>query len=308
MKVSIIVPSFNQGNYIQRTLDSIYSQNYLNLEVIIVDGNSTDETFEVVKNYRPKPDVVIFEEDNGQSDAINKGLLRATGDVVGWINSDDLLEENCINKIVQAFSDDDLLDFVYGDVLFIDNNDTKLFLLKGRRVKVPNILYSLDVPIPQQGSFWRKRFIDSMPYFLNTNYHFVLDRDLFLRTCLTARVLYLDAVLGRFRLHEFSKSVSQQREWLVEIPLLYSEVIAKCGPMFYSLKPERLKRRITAMVNLYFSLEWLKLGSLRKSLFFVLKAHYFDFFILIHSNFFFKIMEFSKKLLKRMKLLLAYDA
>jgi len=102
-KISIVTPSFNQGQYLEETIGSIINQKYPNLEYIVIDGGSTDNSVEIIKKYEKHLSYWVSEKDNGQSDAINKGINRITGDVFNWINSDDLLEEGALLKIGEAY-------------------------------------------------------------------------------------------------------------------------------------------------------------------------------------------------------------
>ena len=104
-KISIITPSYNRGKFIEQTILSILDQGYPNLEYIIIDGGSTDETVEIIRKYENRLSYWISEKDNGQSDAINKGFIRATGEVINWINSDDYMEPGSLAKIAESFRD-----------------------------------------------------------------------------------------------------------------------------------------------------------------------------------------------------------
>src|SRR5690554_6525455 len=112
MKTSIITPAFNQGNFIEETIDSMLSLGYSYLEYIIVDGGSTDNSLEVIKKYEKHLHYCVSEPDRGQSHAINKGLKRATGDIINWINSDDYLEPGALKTIAEAFENPDTNVFI----------------------------------------------------------------------------------------------------------------------------------------------------------------------------------------------------
>ena len=103
LRVSIVTPSYNQGQFIEETILSVLNQSYKNIQYILVDGGSTDNTMEIVNKYKGEIDVIIHEKDKGQSDAINKGFKLSDGVLVGWINSDDILYPDCIEKIVDLF-------------------------------------------------------------------------------------------------------------------------------------------------------------------------------------------------------------
>src|SRR5258708_2733800 len=97
-RITVITPSFNQGRFIEETIRSVLQQGYPNLEYIIMDGGSTDNTVEIIRKYESLLAYWVSERDNGQSNALNKGLSRATGDIIGWLNSDDLSTEDCFQN------------------------------------------------------------------------------------------------------------------------------------------------------------------------------------------------------------------
>lgn len=136
-RVSIITPSYNQGEFIEETINSVISQTYENIEYLIIDGASTDSTLKVIAKYSSSISKVISEKDAGQSDAINKGIRLATGDLITWLNSDDLLEPQAIEQAVSTFIEYPEIDFVYGDVKLIDEDSNQIGLLKGDRLELP---------------------------------------------------------------------------------------------------------------------------------------------------------------------------
>ena len=117
--VTIITPSYNQGRFIRETIESVLNQDYENIEYIIVDGQSTDETLKIIKQYNGKLSY-ISEKDNGQSDAINKGFKMAHGEIVAWLNSDDVYEPGCIKRAVREFEKNSRLGLIYGDGYILD--------------------------------------------------------------------------------------------------------------------------------------------------------------------------------------------
>jgi len=119
--VSVITPSFNQGKFIKETILSVFSQNYDNIEYIIMDGGSTDNTLNVIRKFGKKLKC-ISEPDYGQADAVNKGFLLAKGEILGWLNSDDTLNPGALDRIVKQFTKDPHLIMVYSDANFIDKD------------------------------------------------------------------------------------------------------------------------------------------------------------------------------------------
>lgn len=224
-KVSIVTPSYNQGEYLEKTIDSVLSQTYSNIEFIIVDGCSTDSTAKVLQKYRDTIAHIIVEKDTGQANAINKGLKIASGDLLTWLNSDDLLQPYAIEKVVLEFENNPTIDFVYGDIKLIDQVGVDLSYLRGSRISKPSVFYELDLPIPQQGSTWRRSVTEKIGL-LDERWHYVLDREFFLRICLSHNVKYMHGViLGSFRQHNQSKSIKMKDSWISELPAMYLSLV-----------------------------------------------------------------------------------
>jgi glycosyltransferase involved in cell wall biosynthesis len=181
-KISIVTPSFNQGRFIEETIRSVLLQNYPNLEYIIIDGGSTDESVEIIEKYAPWIQYWITEKDNGQSHAINKGFKVASGDVIGWINSDDFLLENALFAVANGYAKNpDSIGWV-GTCKFTD---------KIGRVKTEDRppVFSADLsfaaygdkPYICQPSCFFSRSAFTNVGMLNEELHYVMDVDLWLR-------------------------------------------------------------------------------------------------------------------------------
>jgi glycosyltransferase involved in cell wall biosynthesis len=219
--VSIITPSYNQGMYLSETIESVLSQTYANIEYIIVDGKSTDSTPQVLAKYKDLVSVIVSEEDHGQANAINKGIRLANGEIVGWLNSDDILYADSISAIVQVFIDNPGVDVVYGNVDYGSSIDQITHTLHGHEFEFINAFRRLSIPIPQQGCLWRRSAIEKCGL-LNEDWHYVLDRDLFIRLADRCSLAYLNREMGLFRSHPYSKSILMNINWSRELIQLYS--------------------------------------------------------------------------------------
>src|ERR1700733_11361468 len=127
LKISVITPSYNQGQFIEETILSVLNQDYDNTEYIVIDGGSTDNTVEIIKKHENKLAYWVSEKDNGQSHAINKGFKLATGDIICWINSDDILIQGALKRVSQYFSDNPDKLIVNGYTMRIDSTSNILF-------------------------------------------------------------------------------------------------------------------------------------------------------------------------------------
>src|SRR6187431_735936 len=126
-KISVVVPSYNQGQYLEETILSIFNQQYPNLEVFVVDGGSKDNSVDIIKKYEQHLTWWVTEKDKGQSDAINKGFARVTGEIVTWLCSDDLFTKGTLKRVAEIFSElPDNVGLIYGGAtLFGDNMKSK---------------------------------------------------------------------------------------------------------------------------------------------------------------------------------------
>ena len=234
--VSVIIPSFNQGIYIEQTLLSVFSQDYPNIEVIVVDNCSTDSTSDILSLYHDRIDLLIVEPDKGQSDAINKGFTHASGSFLTWLNSDDYFySSRSISEVMNVFAKNNSLDFVYSNV-FLTYESKKPCLLRGERFSFNRQFSSLRVPIPQQCSILRKSvFTNGIRLDCSLNY--LLDRDFFLRISEKYSIFHLNLPLACFRQHSQAKSFSSTDNWANEFLTLYSYYYSDNSP-FDNLPPK----------------------------------------------------------------------
>jgi hypothetical protein len=203
--VSLVTPSFNQGHYLQRTIESVLTQNYPRLEYIIQDGGSTDDTQAILEQYRPHLTHVTSMPDKGQADAINKGFKQSSGDIMAWLNSDDLLLPGTMAYVVNYFQTHPHVDVVYGHRIIVDENDLEIgrWVLPGHD---EHVLAWADY-VPQETLFWRRRIWEKTGGYLDATYQFAIDWELLLRFQRAgATFVRLPRFLAAFRVHDQQKT------------------------------------------------------------------------------------------------------
>jgi glycosyltransferase involved in cell wall biosynthesis len=207
-KLSIVMPTLNQGEYIEEAIRSVICQNYPNLQFVIIDGGSTDATVEVIKKYESDIYYWISEPDLGQSDAINKGFAKCDGEVFNWINSDDFYEKESFLKLATHFLDDDV-DIICGlEYGFRDYNARTIS--KGSTIHHDLENTILSGHIDQPATFWRRSVFESLGA-ISIDLHYAMDSEMWLRYLLKygqSRIKKVPDVLVNFRYHLFSKTVS----------------------------------------------------------------------------------------------------
>jgi glycosyltransferase involved in cell wall biosynthesis len=220
-KISIITASYNQGHFIEETIRSVLLQGYPNLEYIVIDGGSTDNTLKILKRYQSEISVCISEPDNGQSHALNKGFHLATGEILAWLNSDDLYFPNTLRDVALAF-DSQPVDIVIGGCQTI-RNFSRLPIMTSHHCTLPMnkmTLLSFEKMLDFQGSwlkgdfffqpevFWTKQIWDKVGSRVDEKLHFAMDYELWLRlTKAKARILHIPENLAIFRIHDRQKTI-----------------------------------------------------------------------------------------------------
>jgi len=207
-KISIVTPSYNQGRFIERTIRSIVDQQYPGLEYIVQDGASTDETLEVLGRFEESIASVESARDGGLANGLNLGFARTTGEIMGYLNSDDLLLPGALNCVARFFDANPKIDVVYGHRIVIDEYDGEI----GRWVLPPHddeVLSWADY-VPQETLFWRRQVWDAVGGSVDETFQFAVDWDLLIRFREAgARMARLPRFLGAFRVHPHQKTSSQ---------------------------------------------------------------------------------------------------
>lgn len=241
-KISIVTPSFNQGKYLEQTILSVIGQNYPNLEYIIIDGGSTDGSVEIIKKYEKYLTYWVSEKDEGQSDAINKGLKRTTGDIFNWINSDDYYEKDIFFHLAEIFSDN-TISAVCGKSMLFGNN--KKMLAEGTFIDKNDLLKTFCMcHIEQPATFFRSKVIREIGL-LSACLHYVMDKELWLKYLFRfgiEQIKKINDVFVNFRLHPHSKTSQSNIDFYSEYAtLLYSLAKKKKYNVLCKLLEEKYK-------------------------------------------------------------------
>lgn len=213
-RISIVTPNLNQGQYLEETIRSVLLQGYPNLEYIIMDGGSRDDSLKIIEKYKRWLTYWESKPDKGQSHAINKGFANATGDWFGYLNSDDLYECCALNRLSDVFSAQEDVRLIAGACTIFEGQKTKrIFKPWWPRDLSYYIKETYSSTFAQPSSFWDKSsYVEAGGF--DESFHYCLDREFFLRLGLIGiRPYCMDAVLSRFREHINSKTINQSADF-----------------------------------------------------------------------------------------------
>lgn len=213
MRISIVIPSFQQRAFLEETLRSVLDQNHGGLELIVVDGGSTDGTTELLKKYESELAWWVSEEDGGQADAINKGLRRVTGEVWSYLNSDDLLAPGCLARIAECFADEKVKWIGAVSTIF-DGEGERGRIVPAKPARRKDCLTPWNRPMEHvfpcsNVCFMRREIIERCGLF-DESYHYSMDMEYYVRATFAGfEMLRLPDVLGHWRWHESSKTLRE---------------------------------------------------------------------------------------------------
>lgn len=250
--VSIVTPSFNQGAFIAQTITSVLTQDYPHIEYIVVDAGSSDGTLEILRDFGDRVRW-ISEPDRGQSDAINKGWRSAQGEIIAWLNADDVYQAGAIRRVVAFFREHPDIDLVYGDCDYIDEQGRVIGRHPARSANGADVLCSPVSIIAQPAAFLRRRLLESVGY-LDESLHCLLDTEYWMRVVARHHIGYLPAGLAAFRRHADSKSARQAARFDEERERVYERFFASpdLPDSILRLKRKAMSTVYTRIANTYF--------------------------------------------------------
>jgi len=248
-KISIITPSLNQDKFIEECILSVRNQSYANKEHIIIDGGSSDGTLSILKKYSDSI-YWISELDRGQSDAINKGFRMASGDLIGWLNADDIYEPNIFGTVSDYFNRNPEIDMLYGDFKLINESGETIRLIQEYNFDYKALKFGIN-SIAGQAVFFKKSILKNTG-FLDINLHYAMDYELWTRISKDFNIQHIPQVLGNFRLYSNCKSVAHPEKTKKEMDIILKRIHGKLGIKFYLVNLYyRYKRKIIKTLRLF---------------------------------------------------------
>lgn len=235
LRFSIITPSLNQGRFVEKTIQSVINQDYTDIEYVVIDGGSTDNTVDVIKKYQSYMKYWVSEPDRGQTDAIRKGFEKSSGDIIGWINSDDCYySKDVFRKIADVFKSNPDVNICYGDNIYINENDSVLYLRKAVPFYSKKLLYIWNY-INQPTVFFRRKILDEFE--LDLSLHYIMDYEYWLRISGRYKFKYVNSIISASRWHAGCKTISNAQAFVDELEKVHARIgkptLAKIVPLQY---------------------------------------------------------------------------
>ncbi len=213
LRISIVTPSYNQGKYLEQTICSVLDLGCPDLEYFVIDGGSADASRGIIQKYADRLTGWVSEQDKGQADAINKGLVRCTGDIIAWLNSDDYYMPDAFQQVIKVFEKHPEAGIVYGNVLSVDSAGKAINLQQFSDFKLIDLMC---FKIISQPAVFMRRSVFEKAGLLNPDLHYLLDHQLWLRMAILAPIVYIPITLAAARYHADAKNVSQTSGFGIE--------------------------------------------------------------------------------------------
>ncbi len=246
-RVSIVTPSYNQGQFLEETIRSVLLQGYPNLEYIIMDGGSTDNSVEVIRKYEPWLAFWLSQRDRGQADAINKGFARATGEILGWVNSDDIYENGALQFAAKHFAEHSECALLYGNGWFLNSEGDRLqpchFIKPYDEKLYRNVSFIL-----QPAAFWKSWLWSSVGE-LDISCNWAMDWEWLLRATKVVSPHYLPVDLAHWRVRPEIKTLSGGQARRAELAAISRKHGGPLQPTYVVYQVDRLADRMAACLG-----------------------------------------------------------
>ena len=232
-KLSIVIPIYNSGDFLEKTIRSLLCNDLHNVEIIVSDGGSTDNTMSILEYYREFFDLIISEKDSGQSDAINKGFQKANGDLLYWLNGDDVVLPNALSKVRKFYIENNNPDFIVGNAHMTEKDFSSInhFIFSQQKIEFDYLIdYASNHLVQPSVFFTMSAWNHCGP--LDVNDHFAMDADLFLSIAKNFTGVHLDEDLAYSVYHEDCKTRGKRAESITQLAI----VQAKHGGIKYAKK------------------------------------------------------------------------
>lgn len=233
-KISVVIPSYNQDQFIEITLLSVLDQNYPELECIVIDGGSTDNSVDIIKKYADRLSYWVSEPDKGQTDALIKGFNRATGEIMCWLNSDDLFQHGALKEAAEFFQNNPEADAVFGDTTWFDEHGNPLREQREMPFNWFIWMYTHNY-IPGMSMFWRRSIYEKVGG-LNSNFDLAMDADLWIRFADVGKIAHVRKQWSMMRFYPEQKNRKWREKSDHEDMMIRSRYWGTSKPALYSLK------------------------------------------------------------------------
>jgi glycosyltransferase involved in cell wall biosynthesis len=251
--ITIVTPSFNQAQFLEKTIQSVLDQDYPRIEYLVVDGGSTDGSVNIIKKHDKQVANWVSEPDTGQSHAINKGVFKSTGDILAWLNSDDLLAPSAARIAAFYLMKYPDVGVVYGDRLHIDAKGNVTGINQCPSYK--QAMFKKNFTLPQETVFFRKEVFEKVGG-LDESLHFAMDVDLWCKMSKVTHMRHIPMFMGYFREHQTAKSIAVHRseegnsaKYLEEHARVYKSHFGVPLPSPAKMKWYRLLRRLDLLIE-----------------------------------------------------------
>ena len=225
-RISIVTPNYNNADYIEQTILSVLNQDYSNLEYIVVDRGSTDSSLEIIEKYKDHIDCMISEPDDGHANALDKGFKNATGDILAWINSDDLYPPWSFSIVSEIFSVHHDVHWLIGIPSYWDEYSRMVRVLPGRKYKnIYNYILGDYRWMQQESTFFTKSIWERSGAYLDESYQLAIDTELWSRFFLHEKVWNVETIIGGYRRHTANRAIKNYGKVIEESDRVIREML-----------------------------------------------------------------------------------